>query len=178
LPASSTWKSLPPRKRARSSVCLRRGTERFAGEAAVAAHRHQIRIEWSDCDPAGIVYYPRYLVMFDASTMALFRDVLGMTKPQMLKHYGMVGTPMVETRAVFHLPSTFGDDVVIESTVSEFRRSSFDVHHRLLRDGDQLAVEGFDTRVWVGRHPEKPGRIKAQEIPADVLERFVQLKNN
>ncbi len=79
---------------------------------------------------------------------------------------------MVDTRATFHLPSTFGDDVTIETTVSKFRRSSFDLHHRLLREGDQLAVEGFDTRVWVGRHPEDPDRICAREIPADVVARF------
>lgn len=139
----------------------------------MATHRHPVRIEWSDCDPAGIVYYPRYLAMFDASTMALFRQVLGMTKPQMLKHYGIVGTPMIETRATFHLPSTFGDDVVIESTISEFHRSSFDVRHRLLRDDNQLAVEGFDTRVWVARHPDAPDRIKSREIPAE-LTRFAE----
>ena len=29
----------------------------------------------------------------------------------------------------------------------EFRRSSFEVEHRLMVDG-QLAVEGVETRVW------------------------------
>ena len=27
-----------------------------------------LRIEWGDCDPAGIVFYPRYFAMFDHST--------------------------------------------------------------------------------------------------------------
>jgi 4-hydroxybenzoyl-CoA thioesterase len=61
--------------------------------------------------------------------------------------------------------------VVIESIVTEFKRSSFDVHHRLLKDGDML-VEGFETRVWVGRHPDDPKRIKAQAIPQEVIARF------
>jgi 4-hydroxybenzoyl-CoA thioesterase len=116
--------------------------------------------------------------MFDASTMALFRTVLGMSKPQMLKHYDIVGTPMVDTRATFHLPSTYGDDVIVETTVSGFRRSSFDVSHRLLRDGDRLAVEGVDTRVWVARHPEDPGRIKAREIPAEIVTRFAEFSGS
>ena len=116
--------------------------------------------------------------MFDASTMALFRAVLGMPKAQMLKHYGIVGTPMVDTRTTFHLPSTYGDDVIIETTVSGFRRSSFDVAHRLLRDGDRLAVESADTRVWVAPHPEEPGRIKAREIPADVVTRFAEFNKS
>lgn len=138
----------------------------------MATHRHNVRIEWSDCDPAGIVYYPRYLAMFDASTMALFRAVLGMPKGQMLKHYDIIGTPMVDTRATFHLPSTYGDDVVIETTLGNFKRSSFILQHRLLKEGDRLAVEGTDTRVWVGRHASEPGRISAREIPAEVVERF------
>ena len=48
----------------------------------------------------------------------------------------------------FLIPTRFGDDVTIETTVAEFRRSSFDVRHRLSKNG-ALAVEGFETRVWV-----------------------------
>ena len=129
-------------------------------------------IEWGDCDPAGIVFYPRYFAMFDASTAALFQRALGMTKREMRKHYDVVGFPMVDTRATFRAPCAFGDEVRIESAVTEFRRASFDVHHRLLRDDGALAVEGFETRVWVGRHPDKPDGIKALPIPEDLAARF------
>src|SRR6186997_848760 len=102
------------------------------------------RIEWGDCDPAGIVFYPRYFAMFDSCTTALFSQALGMSKYQLLKHYDFQGYPMVDTRA------KFGDAVVIETKIAEFRRSSFDVHHRLTMGG-ALCVECFDTRVWVAR---------------------------
>jgi 4-hydroxybenzoyl-CoA thioesterase len=134
-------------------------------------HRRTIRIEWGDCDPAGIVYFPRYLVFFDDGTSHLFETALGMTKFKFREAYDFLGFPMVELRTKFMVPSQFGDDVTIESTVTEFRRSSFDVHHRLLKDG-KLAVEGFETRVWVGRHPEAADQIKAKPIPAEVIERF------
>ena len=132
----------------------------------------RLTIEWGDCDPAGIVFYPRYFAMFDASTAALFQRALGMTKREMRKHYDVVGFPMVDTRATFRAPCAFGDEVRIESAVAEFRRTSFDVRHRLLRDDDTLAVEGFETRVWVGRHPDKPDGIKALPIPEDLIARF------
>lgn len=134
-------------------------------------HTRKLMIEWGDCDPAGIVFYPRYFALFDASTAALFAHALGMRKAQMLAKYGIVGIPMVDTRARFSVPCAFGDDVVIESTVTSFKRSSFDVQHRLLK-AKALAVEGFETRVWVGRHPDDPKRIKAREIPQEVLDRF------
>ena len=31
-----------------------------------------IRVQWGDCDPAGIVFYPRYFEWFDACTILLF----------------------------------------------------------------------------------------------------------
>jgi len=131
-----------------------------------------VTIEWGDCDPAGIVFYPRYFAMFDASTAALFARALGMTKARILRQYGIIGIPMVDTRAKFHVPSSFGDEVTIESSVAEFRRSSFEVRHRLLRADGALGVEGFETRVWVGRHPDRPDGIKAQPIPEEVIARF------
>ena len=56
---------------------------------------------------------------------------------------------------------------MIESSITEFGRTSFNVHHRLINAG-VLAVEGFETRVWVGKHPDDPARIKAQPIPQAV----------
>jgi 4-hydroxybenzoyl-CoA thioesterase len=131
-------------------------------------NRREVRIVWGDCDPAGIVYYPRYFEMFDASTTALFERALGLTKFEFLKAYDSLGYPMVDTRARFVLPTRYGDDVVIETVISELRRSSFDVQHRLSRDG-KLAVEGFETRVWVGRDPADPERIKAKPLPPEVM---------
>ena len=131
-------------------------------------NRRDVRIVWGDCDPAGIVFYPRYFEMFDTSTTALFERALGMTKFQFVKAYNSVGYPMVDTRARFLLPTRYGDDVVIETTITEIRRSSFDIRHRLMKDGE-LAVEGFETRVWVERDPADPDKIKAAPLPPDMV---------
>jgi 4-hydroxybenzoyl-CoA thioesterase len=135
-------------------------------------HRRPVTIEWGDCDPAGIVFYPRYFAMFDASTAALFDAALGMRKIAWTQRFGIVGIPMVDTRAKFHIPSAYGDEVAIESRVTAFRRSSFDVAHRLLKADGALGVEGFETRVWTGRDPENPGRIRSVAIPAEVVAAF------
>jgi 4-hydroxybenzoyl-CoA thioesterase len=129
-----------------------------------------ILIEWGDCDPAGIVFYPRYFAWFDAATAALFAAA-GMPIHKLFPDYGLAGMPMVDTRARFFEPARFGDEVRIESTIAEFRRSSFDVRHRLLR-GDTLTVEGFETRVWTVWDPENPERLKAASIPVEVIALF------
>ena len=131
-------------------------------------NRRDVRIVWGDCDPEGIVFYPRYFEMFDTSTTALFERALGMTKFQFVKAYNSVGYPMVDTRARFLLPTRYGDDVVIETTVTEIRRSSFDIRHRLMKDGE-LAVEGFETRVWVGRDPADADKIKAKPLADEIV---------
>lgn len=129
-----------------------------------------VRIEWGHCDPAGIVYFPRYFEYFDQSTAAMF-EALGYRKSELQEAFDIVGFPMVDTRANFRLPSKYGEDVVILTTIPEWGRSSFKVHHRLMK-GTELAVEGFETRVWAGADPARPGGIRAKALPQDLFERF------
>lgn len=135
-------------------------------------NRRAVTIEWGDCDAAGIVFYPRYFAIFDACTGALFKAALGMAKPAWTARFGILGIPMVDTRGRFSVPSTHGDEVVVESRVTAFRRSSFDVEHRLLRPDGALGVEGFETRVWTARDPADPARIRSAPIPPEVIAAF------
>ena len=133
-------------------------------------NRKTIHIEWGDCDPAGIVYYPRYFAYFDNCTSALF-EAAGLLKHQMLKTYGIIGIPMVDTRARFVAPSRFGDDVVVESAIVKWNRSSFEVHHKLFR-GDALAVECWETRVWAARAAGDPEKMEGRAVPEEVIAKF------
>ena len=128
-----------------------------------------VRIEWGDCDPAGIIFYPRYFEIFDAATGALFERALGLTKFQQLKQFDFAGYPLARTRAKFIRPTRFGDDVTVDSTI-KFGRSSFEVEHRLSLNG-ALCVECSETRVWVVRDPSTGG-IKSQAVPAEVKAKF------
>jgi len=128
-----------------------------------------VRIEWGDCDPAGIIFYPRYFEIFDASTAALFERALGMTKFEQLRHFDFAGYPLVRTRAKFIRPTRFGDDVTVESSIA-FGRSSFEVAHKLSLKG-VTCVEGAETRAWVVRDPAT-GAIKARPVPDEVRVKF------
>lgn len=112
------------------------------------------RIEWGDCDPAGIVFNPRYFAFFDDATTMLIEAA---------------GWPIVATRAEFHAPCATGDRVTITSRFADLRRSSFDVAHRLERDGASC-VEGFETHLWVRRDAD--GRLAATPIPDPVRAAF------
>ena len=139
--------------------------------AGMLTNIRNVRIEWCDCDPAGIIFYPRYFEMFDTSTTVLIERALRMNKIDYLKAYAFAGHPLVETRARFRVPTRFGDEVAIETALVECGRSSFKVEHRLTKAG-ALAGEGFETRGWVVRPADDPTRIRSQPIPPEVLARF------
>jgi len=133
--------------------------------------RRTLRIEWGDCDPAGIVFYPRYFAMFNHSTELLIEQALGIKKYALNQLYGLGGYPSVRSQARFLLPTRYGDDVEIESTVTKVGRSSFSIEHKLSLDG-ALAVEGNETRVWAIRDPDRPGGFRAEPMPAEMAARF------
>jgi 4-hydroxybenzoyl-CoA thioesterase len=137
---------------------------------ATFTNTQSVRIRWGDCDPAGIIFYPRYFEIFDNATTMLFERALGIGKLQMFADYEFAGWPLVRTQARFLKPTRFGDDVTVESTIA-FGRSSFDVTHRLSLK-DDLCVECTETRVWVVRDADDPGRIKSHPIPPQVVEKF------
>jgi len=134
-------------------------------------NRREITVEWGDCDPAGIMFNSRFFEYFDICAWALFQAALGVKPSDLAPTFGIMGIPLVDARARFVVPVKFGDTVEILSNVSEFRRSSFDIQHRLLRDGT-LAVEGRETRVWAARDKDDPTKLKSQPIPAEVIARF------
>ena len=129
------------------------------------------RIEFGDCDPAGIVFNPRFFAFFDHCSTMLY-EAAGWSKRDMVERFGIAGCPLVETKATFKAPCTYGDEVEIVSTVVDIRNSSFDISHRLFRDG-KLCVEGFETRVWAVKDPET-GRMKGAPLPEEVASRFRQ----
>lgn len=130
----------------------------------------KVRVAWGDCDPAGIVFFPRYFAFCNEATGALFERI-GLPKPLLLQTYGIIGYPVVQVNADFRKSCTFGDDVVIETSVAEWGRSSFKLHHRLLKD-DAVALECYEKRVWGERDPKNPSGIRAKLIPEDLKARF------
>jgi 4-hydroxybenzoyl-CoA thioesterase len=132
--------------------------------------RKKLLVEWSHCDPAGIVFFPQYLVWFDDCTTALFLDA-GMPIQTLFKQQGVTGFPIVDLSARFILPSKFGDELIAESTVTKFGTSSFVVRHQISKAG-ALAVEGFATRVWTGPDPNDRSKMKSRPLPQEVIHRL------
>ena len=134
------------------------------------SNRKEIQVEWGDCDPAGIVYFPRFFEFFDACTNALFEKA-GFRKATMLKHYGLLGIPLIEAGAQFYVPAAFGETVTVETRIVEWGNSSFRVEHKMFK-GDVLAAEGRERRVWTVRDASRASGMRSEAIPAEVKEKF------
>ena len=71
-----------------------------------------LRIRFGHCDPAGIVYFPQYLVMLNGHLEDWFTDGLGVSYAELLGPR-RVGTPTVRLECDFKAISRPGDEVVL-----------------------------------------------------------------
>jgi 4-hydroxybenzoyl-CoA thioesterase len=124
-------------------------------------------VEWEDCDPAGIVFYPRFFTYFDRGAWNLW-IAAGLTR-EVIRELGAIGMPAMEARAAFSYPCRFKDALRLVSAVSELREKSITVAHHIY-NGEHLAVTGHEVRFWGLAHPADPLRLKAGEIPRRVVE--------
>ncbi len=66
-----------------------------------------IREEFNHCDPAGIVFYPRYFEMTNSVCENFFREVVGYSYHAMMKDG--IGVPTARVETDFRAPSRLGD---------------------------------------------------------------------
>jgi 4-hydroxybenzoyl-CoA thioesterase len=129
-------------------------------------HTHRLRIAFSDCDPAQIVFYANYFKWFDIGAREFFTACGVPSWRQTERERGIIGVPLVDASARFLNPATYGEDIEIESSIEQWRARSFVMKHVARRDATVLA-QGREVRVFAIRDPDDPLRIKAIDIPAD-----------
>lgn len=92
-----------------------------------APFRLSRQVEFNHCDPAGIVFYPRYFEMISATVERFFADGLGYSWARMGLSDGY-GVPMGSIEARFHAPSRLEDWLDFDLTVIDIGQASLKVH--------------------------------------------------
>jgi 4-hydroxybenzoyl-CoA thioesterase len=133
---------------------------------------YPLSVQFGDCDPANIVFYPNYYRWFDAAAHHFLNEA-GLGWEQLRARYGAVGMPLIETGAVYKRPASCGDRLEIESRVVECSRKSLRMQHLVRRDGE-LLVDGFEMRILAATHPEDPKRLKVLEITEEIRNALMQ----
>lgn len=105
----------------------------------------RLRIRFSHCDPAGIVFYPQYFVLFVGLIEDWVTEGLGISYAELLGAR-RVGLPTVNMQCDFKAICRMGDEVSLGLQLQHVGRTSL----RLLLDcrrGEQLCVSATNTLV-------------------------------
>ena len=92
------WSSGPARTSAKAKVAKK--TPR-GYRVTSFVFRRQLTIAWGHCDPAGIVFNPRFFEMFDANSWMLFEAALGVKAHDLARTYGIIGIALVDAQGQF-----------------------------------------------------------------------------
>ena len=135
--------------------------------AVVKTHIYRVDVQFGDCDPAGIVFFPNFNRWMDESSLAFFMACGLPPWRELVKTRGIVGTPLLEIHTKFMKTATYGETIEIRTSVEEWSRKTFR-HRHVIKRGDTLLCEGTEVRAFVMRDATDPDRIRAIEVPEDI----------
>lgn len=112
------------------------------------------RIRFDQCDPAGIVFYPQYFILFNGLVEDWVTDGLGISYADVLGPR-RVGLPTVSLQTDFKAISRMGDEVTLGLAVQRLGGSSMQLALDL-RAGEQLRVATTLTLVCTDLNTHRP----------------------
>lgn len=127
------------------------------------------RVEFGDCDPAGIVWFPNFFGWIDAASRHFFAECGVPRWEETTKTLGVIGTPLVDTHTRFVNTASYGDTLQIAVTVREWRSKSFVQADRVTRSDaevDTLILECEEVRIFGGKRDD--GRLRALPVPPEI----------
>jgi 4-hydroxybenzoyl-CoA thioesterase len=130
---------------------------------------YPVRVEFGDCDPARIVWFPNFFRWIDAASRHFFVMYGVPSWSETEKTLGVIGTPLVDTHARFVTTATYGDVLDIHTSMAEWREKSFVQRYRIMR-GEDLIMECDEVRIFAARRPGSDTAIRAVPIPPSIRE--------
>ena len=127
-----------------------------------AVFRRERLIRFSDCDPAGIVFYPQYFVMFNGLVEDWFGDALAIGYDGLVRER-RIGLPTVRLEVDFSAVSRMGDVVVLALAVERLGTRSLTLALRCESREGQLRMAARQVLVTTSLDTHR-----AVDIPADI----------
>lgn len=123
-------------------------------------------IRFQHCDPAGIVFYPRYYEMFHQVIEDWFAGALKVSHPELIKNN--IGIPLVHASCDFSGSSQIGDTVTFNLILKKIGRSSFTVEISGKVENVKILVAEL-VIIFVSIESE----MKSIAIPEDIREQML-----
>lgn len=134
-------------------------------KSTVSGYSNLQEVRFRHCDPAGIVFYPRYFDMINDVVEAFFEAVLGYSFVDMHPEHGV---PTVKLDVEFKRASRHGDRLLFCLEPKNVGKASLDLHVRAVCDAQTRFIADI-TLV----HIEKP--IKSKPWPDSVRHKLISL---
>ena len=131
------------------------------------AFERPLRVRFAHCDPAGIVFFPQYLVMLNDLVEAWFDDALGLRYAELIARR-RIGLPTVSLQCEFTAISRIGDDVTMGLSLERIGNKSITLLAGC-RCGDELRMRVRQVLVFTSLDTHR-----AIDIPADLRAAFVR----
>jgi 4-hydroxybenzoyl-CoA thioesterase len=126
---------------------------------------YTVKVEFGDCDPARIVWFPNFFRWIDAASRHFFVQCGVPPWHETEKTLGVIGTPLVDTKAKFIASASYGDTLHIHTTIAEWRTKSFVQRYRVMKVGAAI-MECEEVRIFAARRED--GGIRAVAIPPEI----------
>ncbi|MBN9412217.1 MAG: acyl-CoA thioesterase [Burkholderiales bacterium] len=133
---------------------------------------YTVRVEFGDCDPARIVWFPNFFRWIDAASRHFF---VGCGVPpwhETERTIGVIGTPLVDTHAKFVKTASYGDTLNIHVHIAEWRDKSFVQRYRIERANEDGSVDAImecdEVRIFAARREGSATGIRAVPIPESI----------
>lgn len=129
-----------------------------------------IQIRFAHCDPAGIVFYPRYFELINGVVEDWCAQGLGMSFHEMhvVKD---IGLPTVHIETDFVKTSILGDQLIAELRVLKLGRASVNVEIKMLGAEQDLRLRA--QLVLVMAHVEQRKAIAFPDILRDQMQKYL-----
>lgn len=138
---------------------------------------YTVRVEFGDCDPAGIVWFPNFFRWIDAASRNFFTQCGVPRWEETTRTLGIIGTPLVDTHSRFLKTASYGDTLAVHVTVKEWRDKSFVQTYRVTRentgrddaqDQPDLIMECEEVRIFATKRDDGKNSIRAVPVPASI----------
>jgi 4-hydroxybenzoyl-CoA thioesterase len=129
-------------------------------------HTYERRLNWSECDPGGIIFFPHYARwMVDGLNEMFLGMGIDPNGPRGANVRG--GLPVLGLSMKFATPPALHEIVTHQITVIKVGGKSIAFRHRFLR-GEELLMEAEETRVWAEHPLDNPAGLRGLPVPDDV----------
>lgn len=133
----------------------------------MGVHAHSLQVYWGHCDPAGIVYFPRFFDMFHEAMESWFAAALGAPYDDVIVRR-KIGFPSVHTEADFRRPTAFGDAIVVELRLEHLGTKSMRLGYRIVGDDGEERGVGTTVCAVMDLDPASEGFRRAMPLPDDL----------